>query len=95
MSATHSGSWLQYAADMAQSTRHVSRKRLYEEMCSDLEQGQNLMMRCEIAGSAQPFYIIVEDFTAFSWLMDRLDDPLDSLVSLRRMVVMLGQEPMP
>lgn len=84
---TVSGSWLQWAADVANSTKHNGRKRQYEEIRGEIREGQSLMMRCEIAGTDHPSYIIIEDFVAFNWLMERLDDPWDYLVSIKPMIV--------
>lgn len=73
--------WFQYADDLLRSKLHHERKKMYEGLVKDLGKDRSLFARCELHGSSKPLHIVIDDFAMFNWLMEKLDDDHDQLIS--------------
>lgn len=70
--------WAQYARDIASSNR----RKDYDRLIKQLEDGNTLILVCQIEGSTREHHINADDYATYSWLMDQLDDGLSPLVSV-------------
>jgi hypothetical protein len=76
------GNLRKWLSDVERSTDRYRRERDYRQFLAEADEGDFIILLCELAGSSAPMRIIVGDFTAYNWVMERLDNPWDPLMSV-------------